>query len=117
MTFVFRLLFVNVGIISSLNSKQNTNLLKSFHSTLKKRRRGADSFNNQIKTEYSAIEICEENQEDEDHISKKNPLVLIRILYSFLANKLASLESNSSFDSVNHKLSSKKYLAISVLRV
>ncbi|MGZ3900320.1 MAG: hypothetical protein ACXVNM_02180 [Bacteroidia bacterium] len=114
--FLFRLLFVNINIISSLNTRHNGNSVKSHFSSILKRRKPVDVQNNSSSREYSAIEICEENPNNEDDLSKTNPLILIRILYSFLSNKAVS-KSNVLFDFVNCTLSSKKYLAISVLRI
>ncbi len=117
--FLFRLLFVNIGIISSLNTKQSSAVAKSIlSSVMKKRRKNNEAIVNSYAKEYSVIEICEEeNENDEDNFSKINPFILIGYLYSALANKFDSLKSKIPFDFLNYKLSSKKYLAISVLRI
>ena len=82
-----------------------------------KRRKGPDVISKTNTTEYSVIEICEENVNDEDDLSKVNPFVLVRSLYSFFADKLVSSESNLPFDPLNQKFFTRKYLAVSVLRI
>lgn len=109
--FVFRLFFVNIGIISSLNSNQNC-----LASLMEKKHSGKDVVVNAYTNEFALIEICEEeNENDEDDLCKIKPFFLISYLYSGLSNKFNDLKSTDLFDFLNNKLSSKKYLAISVL--
>ncbi|MFL5752774.1 MAG: hypothetical protein ACJ76F_05160 [Bacteroidia bacterium] len=115
-TFMFRLLFVNVGIVSA-NTRQNNAFMKAQFSSLMKRRKSDNTLNTSSAREYSVIEICEEDFNDEDKLSKTNPLILVGVLNSFLINKVASLKSNILFDFLNCKYPSRKYLAISVLRI
>jgi hypothetical protein len=115
-TFVFRLLFVNIGLISSLNSHQNNATIKSHFSSVLKRRK-IDTIDVSSSKEKSVIEICEEDLDDDDDQTKTNPFFFIQFLYSFLADKTVSLKSNNFFDFVSCKLSSRKYLSISVLRI
>lgn len=111
--FVFRLLFVNIGIIPSLNSSQN-----NVSTSIEKKQSGKDTFVNTHANEFQLIEICEEeNENDEDDLSKTKPFFLISYVYSALSNKFNDLKSTDLFDCLNYKLSSKKYLAISVLRI
>lgn len=111
--FVFRLFFVNIGIISSFNTGQN-----SLTSSIEKKHSGKDAVVNGYTKEFQLIEICEEeNENDEDDLSKTKPFFLISYVYSDLSNKFNDLKSTDLFDFLNYKLSSKKYLAISVLRI
>jgi len=115
--FLFRLLFVNIGFISSLTTPQNKSFIKSQFSSSQKRRKNADILSNSNVKVYSIIEICEENSNDEENFSKANPFIFIQFLYSFFANKIASSKSNALFDFLNCNLSPRKYLTISVLRI
>lgn len=117
LAFVFRLLFLNISVIPSLNTQRNSNFINEHFSTLMKRRKSVDILSNSNTRENSAIEICEENSGGEDDLSKTNPFILARILYSFLADKAVSLRVGSLFNSVHCKLFSRKYLALSVLRI
>jgi hypothetical protein len=115
--FLFRLLFVNIGILSSLNNRQNNNVVKKHFSFVMKRRKSVDDMNNSAQGQYAEVEICEEDLNDEDNFSKTNNFILISALCSFLSNKVAILKSDPLSGFVQRKLSSKKYLEISVLRI
>ena len=108
---------INISVINSLNTPQNNNFIKTHFSSIMKRKKSADTVSKPCEREYSVIEICEENLNDEDNLSKTNHFILINTLYSFHANKVTSLKSNIHFDFLNRELSSRKYLAISVLRI
>lgn len=115
--FVFRILFVNIGIFHSLNTKQSNNLINDHVSSPIKKRNAIDASGNSGSREFSIIEICEEVSNDEDNLSKTNPLILTQFLYSFFANKDVSLKTNTLFESLSYNLSSRKYLSISSLRI
>jgi hypothetical protein len=115
--FVFRLLFVNIGIIPTFNTPLNNTFINSHFSTIMKRRKNVDPLNNSGVREYSQIEICEQNSNNKDTLFKTKLFLLLKTIYSFLPNEVYSLKSSALFDFVNSKLSSRKYLAISVLRI
>jgi len=115
--FVFRLLFVNIGIIPSLNTPQSNSVIKSHFATIiKKRKKQFDALNNFKSSSSLIVEICEENA-NEGKSFKSRSFFLIKILYSFLTNKAPSLKSNALFDFIGYKLPSGKYGTISVLRI
>lgn len=115
LAFIFRLYLINVGPISSLNStEKNDAFLKAELSGITKKDTNVETSDNS-KT-FPAIEICEESSDSEDDVSKTSPFILLHVLYSSFTNNI-SLRSNILFDFFNHKISSKKYLAISVLRI
>ena len=82
-----------------------------------KRRKYPSIIKNSEIRQYSAFEICEEDLNDENDFSKSNPVILLQVLYSFIKNSLISFKSKTLFDFLCNKLSSRKYLAISVLRI
>ena len=115
--FVFRLLFANIGIISSSNIRQNNGIINNYFSSVMKRKKNTNIASTQCSYENSAIEICEEDLNNKDNLSKTNPLILIRLIYSFFTNKVVYLKSNNFLDLISCKLSSKKQLTASVLRI
>src|SRR3954469_5808226 len=82
--FIFRILFVNIGIISSQNTKQNNSSVKTHFSTVIKKRKNFEATNNSGNCDYSLVEICEEDVDDDIHL-KSSPLFLIQVLYSSIA--------------------------------
>jgi hypothetical protein len=111
-------MFVNLGVISSFNFRQDNRVAKSHFSTLLKRRKMPESVSTSFVRENAMIEICEEGlDDDDDELSKTNAFFFIQTFYSFLVNKAVSLKPDHLFGFVNCKLSSRKYLAISVLRI
>jgi len=116
LAFIFRLYLINVGPISSLNSVEKNDKLSATTGFLNIKK--ATSFNGIDESKsFPAIEICEESSDnEEDDSSKTGSFILLHILYSSFSNN-TSLKSNVLFDFFNYKTSSKKYLAISVLRI
>ena len=115
--FVFRVLFVNVGIISSLNTHQNKGVVKAHFSGNIKKRRNVDAPNTTGNYEYSATEICEEGA-DENNSSKSNPFLFTQVLNSLFAGKINSTtEKISPFLSYFSYPVSPRYLAFQVFRL
>jgi hypothetical protein len=114
--FVFKLLFVNIGVISSLNTKQNTRFVKAHISALKKRRRHSEPLNNSGNCEYSVVEIYEEDPNNDEF--KSNPFFLIQVLYSLAArkaeNNLTKLTLSSKYFS---DIPLHRYLTFHVFRI
>ena len=110
--FIFRLLFVNIGIISSLNTEKNNSFIKAYFSTIMKRSRHFEVLNNSINYEYSAVEICEEDSNDENQF-KSNPF-----FYSIVANKTKNkLKKSYLSNKYFSYTSSYRYLIFHVFRV
>src|ERR1700757_2027569 len=84
--FVFRVLFVNIGIISSLNVQQNGSFVKAYFSTTMKKRRHVEVLNKSRSCEYSMAEVYEENPDNDDQL-KSNSFFLIQVLYSVVAGE------------------------------
>jgi len=115
--FIFRLLFVNIGLISSLETQQSKSIIKTHFSSTIKKRRQIQSSNNLINSGYSAIEICEEDT-DEASLLKSNPFLLVQILFSFFWNKINSqIKKITSFYNYLSYNSSHRYLAFQVFRI
>ena len=115
--FIFRVLFVNIGLISSLSSQQNNSFLKSHLSSAMKRKKQFEVLNANGGTPYSVVEVCEEDT-DHDNEIKSKPFFLIQILYSLFGNhtgdnptKIAPLSGHFS------KSIAQKYIAFQVFRI
>ncbi|WP_317898100.1 hypothetical protein [Aurantibacillus circumpalustris] len=115
--FIFRVLFVNIGIISSLSAQQNKGAIKSHFSSTMKRRKIVETTANPITAENSPMELCEGESNEENQL-KSTPLVLIQILYSFFSNNLKTgLEKTYSFFAYSTFSSSPRFIAFQVFRV
>ncbi len=113
--FIFRLLFVNVGIISSLNTHQNNASVKKHFSSVMKRRKHFDPSNHPGNVGYSAVEILEEDSDNEDQF-KANPFYLIHFIYSLAVSKTESnLKKIIPF--YRYFTSSRRHLQLQVFRI
>jgi hypothetical protein len=115
LAIIFRLLFINVGLISSLSSS-SSKLFAKHSSVLKKRRRIEVSAAANLK-DYSALEICAEDPDNEEEMEKSTAPPLFISLFSFVKHLVFLPKSNFSFDTIKCGLFPKKYLALSVIRV
>ena len=116
MGFVFRILFVNIGVISSLNTLQNNSVIKSHFSTVMKRSKHFDVLSNSIKFEDSLLEICEENPNANKQL-KSNLFFLIQILYSLVTDEIKSKFQKTTFDKKISFTPSSRYLIFQTFRI
>jgi hypothetical protein len=115
--FIFRLLFVNIGLISSLDTQQSKSIIKAHFSSTIKKRRQIQSSNNLVNSGYSAVEICEENADEVIQI-KSNPFLLLQFLFSFFSSKINDqVERITQFYNYLSYKSSHRYLAFQVFRI
>lgn|GEM_PF-969284 len=118
LTFVFRILFVNVYAVTPVKTSHSNKLTASHYTKLlKKRRRITETDTKSTKEIYSAVEVCEENSDNEEEQIKASSSVLLSFLYSLFSKTLNSSESNNLFYFRNYNLFPKRYLSLSVLRV
>lgn len=115
--FVFRLLFVNIGLLSSLSSQQHSGIIKSHFSTTFKKRRNIEAANGFGTTNYAAIEICEE--ESDDNIQLKSFLFApVQQLYFLVANTQQNvLKKTGLFQRPPSYIESQRYIAFQVFRI
>jgi uncharacterized protein YqkB len=115
--FIFRLLFVNIGLISSLETQQNNRIIKAHFSSTIKKRRHIQSSNNIVNSGYSTVEICEEDSDEVSQI-KSNPFLLLQFLFSFFSSKINDQveKINQFYNYLSYK-SSHRYLAFQVFRI
>ena len=118
LTFVFRLLFVNISLLSASNIQQTNNLLSKYFSITKKRKRNTETVvqPNAI-DDYAAIEVCEEDSDDDKDLTKANLPIALSTFFSFFKHATFIPKLNHRFDLIKCDLYPKKYLALSTLRI
>jgi hypothetical protein len=115
--FIFRLLVVNISVISSLSTWQNNVFIKNHYSTIIKRRRNFERVNNSKNSECLVPEICEVDPNNETKFKSK-PFLLTQILYSLVANDIMNeLKKIIPFYKHFSYFSSHRYLAFQVFRI
>lgn len=115
--FVFRLLFVNIGLLSSFNSQQHSGIIKSHFSATVKKRRNIEAANGFGTTNYAAIEICEE--ESDDNIQLKSFLFApVQQLYFLVANTVQNvLRKTGLIQRPPSYIESQRCIAFQVFRI
>ena len=116
--FLFKLLFVNVPILISSGGSSSQKVISGhFTSTLKKRKRSDEViFSSPLQKNYP-VELCEENNLEEESLSKFiNPL-FFAILFLWLRQVSIPVLTYRFFEIIKSKLFPRKYLALSTLRI
>jgi len=118
LVFISRLLFVNICTLSVSNTLKNNSLPAKYFSTAKKRNRNVEATIQPNSFDYTAIEVCEEDS-DEDDLTKIHPPIMLSAFYSFFQRIPFISNSNSTYDLIKIKcdLYPKKYLTHSTLRI
>jgi hypothetical protein len=109
--FVFRLLFVNIGLVSSFNTSQNNSTIKRhFSSVIKKRRKQFDPVTTCKSNGYSTVEILEEDTDNEE-LFRLNAFPLLFLFYSKIEltikdvlKRIAPFNKRFAFNSSNRHL-------------
>ena len=117
LTFVFRLLFVNISLLSASNIQQSNNPLSKYFSTTQKRKRNTETVVKPNAIDYAAIEVCEEDSDDDKDLTKANLPVALFAFFSFFKHVTSTPKLNCLFDLIKCDLYPKKYLALSTLRI
>ena len=114
LAFIFRLLFINIGIASSLNP---SNLKRHFSTVIKKRGNNLDPLNNAVGIGYSPLEILEEDSNDDEQF-KINPSLLSHVFYSKIECKIKNtLKKITPFNKYFSYKSSYRYIEYQVFRI
>ncbi len=117
LAFIFRLLFVNIGILPEFQTSQTNKLLNSHFSTVQKKRRQAQASVQYNIKDYGSIEVCDEDLDGEEDLIKANLPVILSNFFSFFNPGSLIQKSIVSFDLIKCTLYPKKYLALSILRI
>lgn len=122
LAFIFRLLFLNVGVISSLCSNQHFGITNGatkshFPSFIKNRRKSVDPVSNAVSMGYSPLEMLEEDSNNDDQF-KLTPSLLISFFYTKVGCKtkntvrdIKPINKNFSYKS------SYRYIEYQVFRI
>lgn len=118
LAFVFRLLFVNIGLISSFNTNQNKSTIKRHFSTvIKKRRKQFDPVTTCNSNGYSSVEILEEGNDNEE-LFRLNAFPLLFLFYSKIELKIKDvLKRITPFNKRFAFNSSNRHLEYRVFRI
>ena len=114
--FIFRILFINIGPLTSLNTIQHKHFLKSHRSTsLKKRRRYFDTAVNLKKTSNSIVEICKAEDNQKQAVTSTSFLTrLFSVSVTGLLKSKPFLSALNYFPSYHTR---HRYLALQVFRI
>ena len=118
MAFIFRLLFVNIGLVSSFNTSQNNSTIKRhFLTVVKKRRKQFDPIINSKNFGFCGAEILEEDSNEEE-LFKLSTFSLLFLFHSSLESKIENtLKKITSFNKYFSFNSSHRYLEYRVFRI
>ena len=118
LAFIFRLTFMNVYLLTTLEtSPANKVIVSHFSNSLKKRKWNTESVIQSNFAIYSTVEVCEENPDNEEDLIKTNSISILSFLYSLLKIIETSPISNSLFGTIKYDSYPKKYLTLSTLRI
>jgi hypothetical protein len=116
LVFISRLLFVNTSLLSASNTPQNNSSLAIYFSTMQKKKRNTEAVIGSNDINYTAIEVCEEDS-DEDDLTKIHPPIMLSAFYSFFQRIPFISKSNNACDLIKCDLYPKKYMTRSILRI
>lgn len=115
--FVFRILFANIGLFSTLSNSQTGSVVKSHFSTVIKKRRGPESYVRANAVKLPVFEACEEDADEEEDFIKAGTPLLIIFFSTFLKGFSNLSVPKRFFEFAQFNLQSRKYLALSILRI
>ena len=117
LVFIFRLLFVNINMLSASNMPQTNKLLAKYFSTIQKRKRHVEATVQSNVIDYTDVEVCEEGLDNEEDLIKVHSPVILSAFSSFLNCVTIPSKSNHPFGLIKCDLYPKKYLTLSALRI
>lgn len=119
--FIFRLLFVNIGIVASFTTQQQNHhhhrSAKTHFSSVAKRRKSFEPSSTAKTFGYPLAAVFKEDTDDEKQL-KSNPLLFLHVLYSLVAGEIENrLERISPFHWHFSYASPHRYLVFQVFRI
>lgn len=117
LVFLFRILFVNVCLFTSLGSSQDNSPVNAHFSNILKKRRKADVQNKAAFEVSTAEVVCEENSGSEEDAAKVHSPAVLTWFHASLKAFTSALALIRPFDSIKCDLFPRRYLALSVIRV
>jgi len=119
LAFVFRILFANFSIVISLGALQGTTIPIAEYPSVLKNKKNFTVSNISGNYGYSAVEICEEEEEEsEDHSKFKSRSFFAEQLFSSLFSLKIKCKPNTvlGFKSFFH-ISLPRYISLQVFRI
>jgi hypothetical protein len=107
---------VSAGNISSLHSQNSGSNKKQFSFALKKKRKNVDPSDNSSTPKYSAVEISEEDSDDEAQHKLATPL-LIQFNALVIDNTRSQIQAISPFNKHYTYNSTQRHLEFRVFRI
>lgn len=118
LAFVFRLLFVNIGLMASASAPQSKSLAMACLAQLnKKRKRDMGEVDNSSLKTYSPMDVCEEDTDNEEDLVKASLPPIASDISTSLRPLAFDPKPKHAFDLIKCDLYPKKYLALSILRI
>jgi tyrosine-protein phosphatase YwqE len=116
-TFVFRLLFVNAGIVSSHHAQGNFSNKSNSATTAMKRNMHSASYNSAKSEECPLLEICEDDSNDNDKFKSKITFIT-RAFYLLVTNKTIDVvQKTIPTDKLLSNTLFNRYIAFQVFRI
>jgi hypothetical protein len=115
--FILKMLLLNVGFAASANTRPYIAPVKSHLTATMQRRRHFEPSADTKTCAYPVVEICEENDNEEDNHFKPNPLSFLRVFYSFFTDKVKNGFTGPSFSKDFSYTSLDRYLLLQVVRI
>ncbi len=111
--FVFKSVILDINVISSVNKDASGDLDEvEFYES------GSECFSHdEKKTDWSLLEICEKDADDDDDEIKFSSVLFANVLFSFLEQLHGSKESNTHYDNYSSFTYSYRYLQLQVFRI
>jgi hypothetical protein len=116
LAFIFRLLFVHIGLATNNTPQTLKHETERSAGLLEKKQATEINTVTSIK-DYSVVEACEEDSDNEEDQVKTTSSVILSVLFSVLDHVPFVSGSTITFDSIKCNLFPKKYLALSILRI
>ena len=117
LAFVFRLLFLNLGILTSSNIMQGNDFVKSNYSKTMKRRKNFDIVTHDKKGGFSVVEICEEENKNEFKIKRKFSLLVKQLCTEFSDQLNGRHKKIRYFDFFDVDILNNRYLVFQSFRI
>ena len=118
LAFIFRLAFVNVAMITSLNGPQTFKSSRTFTSNhYKKKAGGTDAMVRADLNTYPDLQVCDADLGSEKDPTKDKIPSVLSLFHSFFNPQTTVIRSTTPFDLIKCSLYPKKYLSLSILRV
>lgn len=114
---IFRLLFINIGLLSSFSTPQTNNLLSNYFSGVQKNKPQDQTDVKANVKDYTAMYVCDEGSDNKEDLVKASSPAISFLFFCFVSRILFTEKLNSSFDLIKCDIHPKRYLALSILRI